>query len=82
MKTQKSMSYRRIHTAFACIWQVAAQIAGQSFQKPNLKAADKKWSFVETAASTGESIFCIYSILLADVMGRADELQVSEEDLL
>ena len=35
--------------------------------------------FIETAESTGERI-ALYSILLADLLGRSTELQVTEED--
>ena len=42
---------------------------------------DRKWSFIETAASTGERI-ALYSILLADLLGRSTELQVTEDDCI
>ena len=37
--------------------------------------------FIETAASTGERI-ALYSILLADLLGRSTELQVTEDDCI
>ena len=37
--------------------------------------------FFETAASTGERI-ALYSILLADLLGRSTELQVTEDDCI
>ena len=45
------------------------------------KTLDRKWSFIETAASTGERI-ALYSILLADLLGRSTELQVTEDDCI
>ena len=45
------------------------------------KTLDRKWRFIETAASTGERI-ALYSILLADLLGRSTELQVSEDDCI
>ena len=43
------------------------------------KTSDRKCSFVETAGSTGERV-ALYSILLADLMGRSAEFQITEKD--
>ena len=52
-----------------------------SLTTKEFKTLDRKWSFIETAASTGERI-ALYSILLADLLGRSTELQVTEDDCI
>ena len=49
-------------------------LASQEF-----KTCDRNLSFIETATSSGKCIV-IYSILLADMLGRLAELQITEED--